>query len=240
MRDSLNVVWSSYERVADRTASTGSRVRGPMADCGACGARPLLAHHVPARAASNRNKPQDHDGAGSTHAYRLLGIFRDRAALIRPDLRPFWSTSDVALRARDLRRRSARVRARKFSGDPHRGARSPRVWSVRWSGVGRAMVRDLYGAKGSAKAMAFVASALSIAPAIAPVFGGISPEQPGGRGSSLRSRSLAWRCSSSCSFEYLKRTRMSRVALFASYRCWGATSSLFRAVDISATCPSPQ
>jgi DHA1 family bicyclomycin/chloramphenicol resistance-like MFS transporter len=38
--------------------------------------------------------------------------------------------------------------------------------------LGRAMVRDLYGAKGSAKAMAFVASALSIAPAIAPVFGG--------------------------------------------------------------------
>jgi DHA1 family bicyclomycin/chloramphenicol resistance-like MFS transporter len=38
--------------------------------------------------------------------------------------------------------------------------------------LGRAMVRDLYGAKGSAKAMAFVASALSIAPALAPVFGG--------------------------------------------------------------------
>ena len=38
--------------------------------------------------------------------------------------------------------------------------------------LGRAMIRDLYGAKGSAKAMAFVASALSIAPAIAPVFGG--------------------------------------------------------------------
>jgi MFS family permease len=106
--------------------------------------------------------------------------------------------------------------------------------------LGRAMIRDLYGAKGSAKAMAFVASALSIAPAIAPVFGAISPEQPGGLGSSVRSRSLARRCSSSCSFGYPKRTRMSRVALFASYRCWGATSSLVRAVDISATCPSPQ
>jgi DHA1 family bicyclomycin/chloramphenicol resistance-like MFS transporter len=34
------------------------------------------------------------------------------------------------------------------------------------------MIRDLYGPKNSAKALAFVASALSVAPAVAPVFGG--------------------------------------------------------------------
>ena len=45
------------------------------------------------------------------------------------------------------------------------------------------MIRDLYGAKGSAEAMAFVARALSIAPAIARLEA-ISPEQPGSRGSS--------------------------------------------------------
>jgi DHA1 family bicyclomycin/chloramphenicol resistance-like MFS transporter len=38
--------------------------------------------------------------------------------------------------------------------------------------LGRAMIRDLYGPKNSAKALAFVSSALSVAPAIAPVFGG--------------------------------------------------------------------
>lgn len=38
--------------------------------------------------------------------------------------------------------------------------------------LGRAMIRDLYGAQGSRKALASVASALSIAPAVAPVFGG--------------------------------------------------------------------
>ena len=38
--------------------------------------------------------------------------------------------------------------------------------------LGRAMIRDLYDARGAARALAFVASALSVAPAIAPVFGG--------------------------------------------------------------------
>jgi MFS transporter, DHA1 family, multidrug resistance protein len=38
--------------------------------------------------------------------------------------------------------------------------------------LGRAMIRDLYGPKNSAKALAFVSSALSVAPAVAPVFGG--------------------------------------------------------------------
>ena len=38
--------------------------------------------------------------------------------------------------------------------------------------LGRAMIRDLYGPKNSAQALAFVSSALSVAPAVAPVFGG--------------------------------------------------------------------
>src|SRR5215207_4772580 len=106
--------------------------------------------------------------------------------------------------------------------------------------LGRAMIRDLYGAKGSANAMAFVASALSIAPAIAPVFGGYIAGAAGGRGSSRPSRSSGRGCSCSCFFGCLKRTRMSRAALFVSYRCWGATSSLLRAAGTSATLASQQ
>lgn len=38
--------------------------------------------------------------------------------------------------------------------------------------LGRAMIRDLYGASGSARAMAYVSAPISIAPATAPLFGG--------------------------------------------------------------------
>src|SRR5215211_1728308 len=106
--------------------------------------------------------------------------------------------------------------------------------------LGRAMIRDLYGAKGSAKAMAFVASALSIAPAIAPMFGGYIA---GAAGWPWIFATLALVGTGMFVFALLRvpeRTRMSRAALFVSYRCSGATSSLLRAAGTSATLPSPQ
>src|SRR5215217_2784085 len=104
---------ASYEpdALADRTAPARPWRGGSMADRRARCARPVLAHHVPARVAVDCHKPQHHDGAGSAHPYRLFGLLCHRAADLRALVRPFRAAPDLTVGSRYLRGWGDRMRS---------------------------------------------------------------------------------------------------------------------------------
>src|SRR5829696_4509901 len=102
------------------------------------------------------------------------------------------------------------------------------------------MIRDLYGAKGSAKAMAFVASALSIAPAIAPVFGGYIA---GAAGWPWIFAALTFVGTAMFLFVLLRVPETNPYVSRGAFRfvsMLGSYIQLVQSRHISATCPSPQ
>ena len=222
-------------------SSTGSRVRGPVAIAALVVLGPFLPQ-PPESARVARRSPQASTPLQRRFSSPSPSIRRPppRAADLRAVVRPFRAAPDLAVGS-GARGWSDRMRPGDFRCSPDRGAVRQGLGACAGPALGRAMIRDLYGAKGSAKAMAFVASALSIAPAIAPVSEAISPAQPGGRGSSRPSRS-----SGPGMFVFvLLRGRgnepvcLARRFSFGIHACSHPPASS-RAAGTSATCPSPQ